>query len=61
MYDFLNDVWLCHSAQGTCYNFTAFVSDHLHNVRPRSLVENICRVVTLKFPYECAATCHKRA
>ncbi|XP_014491839.1 PI-PLC X domain-containing protein At5g67130 [Vigna radiata var. radiata] len=24
MYDFLNDVWLCHSAQGTCYNFTAF-------------------------------------
>ncbi|KAI4327443.1 hypothetical protein L6164_019903 [Bauhinia variegata] len=24
MYDFLNDIWLCHSAQGQCYNFTAF-------------------------------------
>lgn len=26
MYDFENDVWLCHSFGGTCYNFTAFVS-----------------------------------
>ncbi|MCO5557304.1 hypothetical protein L7F22_010865 [Adiantum nelumboides] len=26
MYDFLGDVWLCHSFGGTCYNFTAFVS-----------------------------------
>lgn len=26
MYDFQNDIWLCHSAQGQCYNFTAFVS-----------------------------------
>ncbi|KAK7252826.1 hypothetical protein RIF29_37046 [Crotalaria pallida] len=24
MYDFMNDVWLCHSAEGKCYNFTAF-------------------------------------
>ncbi|KAK7309208.1 hypothetical protein RJT34_05748 [Clitoria ternatea] len=24
MYDFLNDIWLCHSAEGKCYNFTAF-------------------------------------
>eukprot|EP01018_Ginkgo_biloba_P016425 Gb_29506 [translate_table: standard] len=24
MYDFNNDVWLCHSFGGTCYNFTAF-------------------------------------
>ncbi|XP_027361094.1 PI-PLC X domain-containing protein At5g67130 isoform X1 [Abrus precatorius] len=24
MYDFLNDIWLCHSAEGRCYNFTAF-------------------------------------
>ncbi|KAM0946272.1 putative PLC-like phosphodiesterase, TIM beta/alpha-barrel domain superfamily [Dioscorea sansibarensis] len=24
MYDFLNDVWLCHSFGGKCYNFTAF-------------------------------------
>ncbi|PWZ25139.1 PI-PLC X domain-containing protein [Zea mays] len=23
-YDFDNDVWLCHSFQGKCYNFTAF-------------------------------------
>lgn len=27
MYDFWNDVWLCHSFEGTCYEFTAFVSD----------------------------------
>ena len=26
MYDFQNDVWLCHSFDGTCFNFTAFVS-----------------------------------
>ncbi|KAJ1419137.1 PLC-like phosphodiesterase, TIM beta/alpha-barrel domain superfamily [Sesbania bispinosa] len=24
MYDFLNDIWLCHSARGQCFNFTAF-------------------------------------
>ncbi|XP_057860075.2 PI-PLC X domain-containing protein At5g67130 isoform X1 [Cryptomeria japonica] len=24
MYDFLNDVWLCHSFGGNCYNFTAY-------------------------------------
>ncbi|KAK4491115.1 hypothetical protein RD792_001839, partial [Penstemon davidsonii] len=24
MYDFDNDIWLCHSFAGTCYNFTAF-------------------------------------
>ncbi|KAI5062137.1 hypothetical protein GOP47_0022676 [Adiantum capillus-veneris] len=24
MYDFLGDVWLCHSFGGICYNFTAF-------------------------------------
>lgn len=24
MYDFNNDVWLCHSFNGKCYNFTAF-------------------------------------
>lgn len=23
MYDFMNDIWLCHSYQGECYNFTA--------------------------------------
>lgn len=26
MYDFRNDVWLCHSYGGICQNFTAFVS-----------------------------------
>lgn len=25
MYDFQNDIWLCHSFRGQCYNFTAFV------------------------------------
>ncbi|KAF5202981.1 Pi-plc x domain-containing protein, partial [Thalictrum thalictroides] len=24
MYDFDNDIWLCHSLRGQCYNFTAF-------------------------------------
>ncbi|XP_021824773.1 PI-PLC X domain-containing protein At5g67130-like [Prunus avium] len=24
MYDFLNDIWLCHSTGGKCYNLTAF-------------------------------------
>lgn len=24
MYDFNNDIWLCHSFRGQCYNFTAF-------------------------------------
>lgn len=27
MYDFENDVWLCHSFGGQCYNYTAFVSN----------------------------------
>jgi hypothetical protein len=26
MYDFNNDIWLCHSLRGQCFNFTAFVS-----------------------------------
>jgi hypothetical protein len=26
MYDFRNDIWLCHSYGGACQNFTAFVS-----------------------------------
>ncbi|KAJ3675169.1 hypothetical protein LUZ60_004211 [Juncus effusus] len=25
MYDFQNDIWLCHSFGGKCYNYTAFV------------------------------------
>lgn len=28
MYDFNNDIWLCHSYGGKCYNYTAFVSSH---------------------------------
>ncbi|XP_004511919.1 PI-PLC X domain-containing protein At5g67130 [Cicer arietinum] len=24
MYDFENDIWLCHSTQGKCFNFTSF-------------------------------------
>lgn len=26
MYDYLGDIWLCHSFGGNCYNYTAFVS-----------------------------------
>lgn len=29
LYDFENDVWLCHSFGGQCFNYTAFVSDKL--------------------------------
>lgn len=25
VYDFENDIWLCHSFQRQCFNFTAFV------------------------------------
>lgn len=25
MYDFENDIWLCHSFDGKCLNYTAFV------------------------------------
>lgn len=28
MYDFDNDIWLCHSFGAKCYNYTAFVSFH---------------------------------
>ena len=28
MYDFRNDIWLCHSYGGICQNFTAFVSSY---------------------------------
>jgi hypothetical protein len=27
-YDFQNEVWLCHSFGGKCYNFAAYVSLH---------------------------------
>ncbi|KAH0453554.1 hypothetical protein IEQ34_017878 [Dendrobium chrysotoxum] len=30
MYDFEGDIWLCHSFQGQCYNFTAFISGKLN-------------------------------
>lgn len=29
MYDFENDIWLCHSFGGTCLNITSFVSDFI--------------------------------
>lgn len=30
MYDFNNDIWLCHSFGGNCYNVTAFVSSSVY-------------------------------
>lgn len=30
MYDFQNDVWLCHSTGGKCFNFSSFVSAWLY-------------------------------
>lgn len=32
MYDFNNGIWLCHSAGGKCYEFTAFVSSAVYGV-----------------------------
>lgn len=32
MYDFQNDIWLCHSFGGQCYSFTAFVSAILYKI-----------------------------
>lgn len=31
MYDFNDDIWLCHSFGGKCYNVTAFVSYPTHD------------------------------
>lgn len=36
MYDFRNDVWLCHSYGGICQNFTAFVSSSSSSFQPAS-------------------------
>ncbi|RRT54431.1 hypothetical protein B296_00035205 [Ensete ventricosum] len=34
MYDFENDIWLCHSFAGNCFNFTAFVSCRCSRIKP---------------------------
>ncbi|MED6135991.1 hypothetical protein PIB30_051791 [Stylosanthes scabra] len=39
MYDFQDDIWLCHSFRGQCYNFTAFVEAFL--------AENPTEIVTI--------------
>ncbi|KQJ86917.1 PI-PLC X domain-containing protein At5g67130 [Brachypodium distachyon] len=48
MYDFGGDVWLCHSLQGQCYNFTAFepAIDTLQEVES-FLSENPTEIVTI--------------
>ncbi|XP_062193694.1 PI-PLC X domain-containing protein At5g67130-like isoform X2 [Phragmites australis] len=48
MYDFNEDVWLCHSLQGQCYNFTAFepAVDTLKEVEA-FLSENPTEIVTI--------------
>jgi len=48
MYDFNDDVWLCHSLQGQCYNFTAFVPavETLKEVEA-FLSENPLEIVTI--------------
>lgn len=40
MYDFLNDIWLCHSDGGKCYNFTAFVSAEFENYTSVFVLKN---------------------
>ena len=40
MYDFRNDIWLCHSFAGICQNFTAFVSALLLFSPPPSMASS---------------------
>ncbi|KAG6424702.1 hypothetical protein SASPL_115122 [Salvia splendens] len=48
MYDFENDIWLCHSFRGQCYNFTAFepAVDALKEVEA-FLTQNPSEIVTI--------------
>ncbi|XP_062003295.1 PI-PLC X domain-containing protein At5g67130 [Rosa rugosa] len=48
MYDFNNDIWLCHSTGGKCYNFTAFrpALDVLKEIRA-FLEANPSEIVTI--------------
>eukprot|EP00268_Persea_americana_P067980 TRINITY_DN9416_c0_g3_i1.p1 TRINITY_DN9416_c0_g3~~TRINITY_DN9416_c0_g3_i1.p1 ORF type:complete len:422 (-),score=67.18 TRINITY_DN9416_c0_g3_i1:797-2062(-) len=48
MYDFEDDIWLCHSMQGQCYNFTAFepAINTLKEVEA-FLTENPSEIVTI--------------
>ncbi|XP_058070164.1 PI-PLC X domain-containing protein At5g67130-like isoform X2 [Magnolia sinica] len=48
MYDFNEDIWLCHSMQGQCYNFTAFepAINALKEVEA-FLTENPSEIVTI--------------
>ncbi|XP_061355646.1 PI-PLC X domain-containing protein At5g67130-like isoform X3 [Gastrolobium bilobum] len=48
MYDFQNDIWLCHSFRGQCFNFTAFqpAINTLKEVEA-FLTENPAEIVTI--------------
>ncbi|KAL9660360.1 hypothetical protein QQ045_025173 [Rhodiola kirilowii] len=48
MYDFENNIWLCHSFRGQCYNFTAFnpAIDTLKDVEA-FLTENPSEIITI--------------
>lgn len=48
MYDFNNDIWLCHSFGGKCYDFTSFVS--IINMVQKSLVIWMVKII---FPLTC--------
>ncbi|KAI7732252.1 hypothetical protein M8C21_028409 [Ambrosia artemisiifolia] len=40
MYDFENDIWLCHSLRGQCYNITAFEASEGIAYQWRYIIEN---------------------
>ncbi|KAE8707051.1 PI-PLC X domain-containing protein [Hibiscus syriacus] len=48
MYDFNDDIWLCHSFQGQCFNFTAFqpAINTLREVEP-FVTQNPSEIVTI--------------
>lgn len=56
MYDFENDVWLCHSFDGMCFNFTAFVSFDIFFVRYNALYGSLEIVEDFVF-YDCLCLC----
>jgi len=48
VYDFRDDIWLCHSLGGTCYDLTAFVSDLILN-RASCFIHGLVGSMPLQF------------
>ena len=51
MYDFRNDIWLCHSFNGECFDFTAFVSDRHHYLNCSIKMNEDCKSCASRLNY----------